>query len=134
MNNPSINSESHSVEHYFKIWAVVLALFVISVTVAQISDNRPLVLMTAFGIAIVQAFLVASYFMHLNEEHSYVLYLLLSMVLVLMTFYVGSIEDVGHTLGLNWVASDSQQLIEQHKEAQVDVGKIHQVQQPIIGH
>jgi len=115
-----VHSQQHSVAYYIKIWAVILVLFVISVSVALLSHDRPLVLVTAFGIAIVQATLVAAYFMHLNVEKRYAWYILLTMFLVLAMFYLGVQSDVNHPSGQNWVATDSMRLIKKHEGQPVE--------------
>jgi hypothetical protein len=42
--------------------------------------NKILTLITAFGIAIVKALIVAAFFMHLNVEKKYIWYVLLTML------------------------------------------------------
>jgi len=113
--NELAHSQPHPVARYIKIWAVILILFGISISVAILSHNRPLVLFTAFGIAVVQAFLVAAYFMHLNVEKRYAWYILPSMVLALVMFYAGTMADVNRPSGQNWVATDTMRIIKEHE-------------------
>ena len=65
-------SEHTTAMHYVKIWALLLVLLVISI-LGPMLEIKILTLITAFGIAIVKALLVAAYFMHLNIEKRYVL-------------------------------------------------------------
>ena len=44
-------------------------------------------LMTAFGIAVVKAYLVAANFMHLNIEKRYITYLLATMLMLMLLFF-----------------------------------------------
>lgn len=119
------NMESHSVNHYLKIWGAILVLFVISITIAQVSDNRPLVLITAFGIAIIQGILVAAYFMHLKDQPMYVAYLLLSMLLALVLLYAGTMADVNHPSGTHWIATDTTQIIKEHADKPIVQAERH---------
>ena len=57
----------HGPRHYVKIYIVLLVLFVVSLIGPEIGI-RWLTLITAFGIAVVKALLVASHFMQLNIE------------------------------------------------------------------
>lgn len=108
--------QAHSVSHYIQIWATILILFVVSITIAQVSYERPFVLVTSFGIAMVQAFLVAAYFMHLREEKAYITYLLISMLLALVLLYAGTMGDVNHSAGKNWEATDTAKIIQDNAD------------------
>jgi caa(3)-type oxidase subunit IV len=118
--------------HYVTIWIGILVLFIISITIAQLSDNRPLVLVTAFGIATAQAFLVAAYFMHLKSEQPYIWYIMLSMILALALLYAGTQVDVGEPSGRFWNAVDTIQIIDQHAGEAAEQG--HEQAQFAEGH
>jgi caa(3)-type oxidase subunit IV len=121
LSNPT-EQQAHGhnpVSHYLTIWFSVVVLFGISVAVAQVSESRPLVLVVAFGIAIIQIYLVAAYFMHLKGEKTYISYLLISMLLALSMLYWGTSDDVERTSGLFWKASDTIQIINAHKNQTV---------------
>jgi hypothetical protein len=60
-------------------------------------------LITAFGIAIVKAYLVAKNFMHLNLEPRYAVYLLTTMLVFMLLFFAGVAPDVMKHEGRNWV-------------------------------
>jgi caa(3)-type oxidase subunit IV len=99
------DDEAAHIKHYTKIYVTLLVLFGISVTGPVIGDlihNKPLVLVTAFGIAVVKAYLVCSNFMHLNVEKKYIGYLLTTTVVFMFLFYAGVAPDVMEHHGRNW--------------------------------
>ncbi len=102
-------SEHTSAMHYVKIWAVLLVLLIISV-LGPMLEVKILTLITAFGIAVVKALMVAAYFMHLNIEKRYVWYLLVMMLLVVGMFFVGTASDIMKPDGRNWVNRAAQDL------------------------
>ena len=57
---------------------------------------------TAFGIAIVKAYLVCTRFMHLNIEKKWVAYILAFMILMMVVFFAGVSPDVLKSTGHNW--------------------------------
>ena len=65
----------HGPSHYIKIWKILLVLLVISVLGPEL-EIKIVTLITAFGIAVVKAYMVAKYFMHVNIERKYVHYIL----------------------------------------------------------
>jgi caa(3)-type oxidase subunit IV len=98
--------EAAHIKHYTKIYVILLALFLVSVTgpvVGELVGSKALVLVTAFGIAVVKAFLVCSHFMHLNVEKRYIGYLLTTTVVFMFLFYAGVAPDVMEHHGRNWV-------------------------------
>jgi caa(3)-type oxidase subunit IV len=92
---------SHQPKDYVKIWAILLVLFFISVT-GPMLGIQVVTLITAFGIAIVKAWLVASKFMHLNIEKKYVTMLLFTMIAMVLLFFAGTAPDVMSHDGTNW--------------------------------
>jgi caa(3)-type oxidase subunit IV len=88
--------------NYVKIWAILLCLLVVSIAGPFL--GIPIVtLITAFGIAIVKAYLVAKNFMHLNIEPRYAVYLLTTMLVFVLLFFYGVAPDVMKHEGTNWV-------------------------------
>ena len=63
---------------------------------------RVLTLMTAFGVAIVKAYLVAKHFMHLNIEKRWVIYILVVMLAFMAVFFGGISPDVMKDGGTQW--------------------------------
>jgi caa(3)-type oxidase subunit IV len=105
--HPSTGSgQAHAHAHpsYFKIWAILSGLLVVSVAGTLLGLNIPtkITVTVAFTIAIIKAYMVARYFMHINLERKYVAYLVGAM-LVLMFLMVGAVSpDVMKHEGANW--------------------------------
>ena len=95
-------TESH-VHHpnYVKIWAILVALLVVSV-LGSLTHIRDVVLIAAFGVAIVKAYLVAKNFMHVNVEKRWVPYLLVVCLLFIFILFAGVSPDVMKHSGLHW--------------------------------
>lgn len=92
---------AHDERHYVKIWAILLVLLVVSVLGPFI--GVPVVtLMTAFGIAVVKAYLVAKHFMHLNIQPKYIVYLLVAGLTFIGLFFAGVAPDVMAHDGQRW--------------------------------
>lgn len=81
---------AHPHTNYVKIWAILCGLLVVSV-VGPMFEIRALTMVTAFGIAFVKAYLVATRFMHLNVEKKLVPYMLGTM-LAIMALMVGAMS------------------------------------------
>ena len=88
--------------NYIKIWAILLALLVVSIA-GPFLGIKVVTLITAFGIAIVKAYLVAKNFMHLNIEPRYAVYLLTTMLVFMLLLFAGAAPDVMKHEGRNWV-------------------------------
>jgi caa(3)-type oxidase subunit IV len=106
-------SDTYAPMKYVKIWGILLMLLAISI-VGPMFEKPALTLITAFGIALVKALLVASYFMHLNVERRYIRYMLYAMVLVIGLFFAGTAPDIMQANGLRWENQAVQELMEQH--------------------
>jgi caa(3)-type oxidase subunit IV len=91
----------HGDPYYVKVWAVLCVLFAISV-IGPTLGIRVVTLVTAFGIALVKAFLVAKHFMHLNIEKRWVIYILLVMIAFMVVFFWGVAPDVMKHGGPTW--------------------------------
>lgn len=109
------SEHSHGPMYYVKIWAVLLVLLVISLVGPEFGI-RWLTLVTAFGIAVVKALMVCAYFMHLNIEKKFIWYIMLGMLLMVAMFWFGTVTDVMHTSGRNWVKDSSLKVIEDNKD------------------
>jgi caa(3)-type oxidase subunit IV len=117
--------DHHEAEHlklYFKIYITLLVLFGISVlgpVIGGLVHSKALVLVTAFGIALVKAYLVCSHFMGLNIEKRYIGYLLTTTVVFMFLFYAGVSPDVMEHHGRNWenVAAKQETLRAQREHA-----------------
>jgi len=63
--------------NYVKIWAVLLVLLCVSLIGPEFGI-RWVTLLTAFGIAIVKAYIVADKFMHINEMPRFINYIVVT--------------------------------------------------------
>jgi caa(3)-type oxidase subunit IV len=93
---------AHEHPNYVKIWGILLVLLMISIT-GPMLGIKVVTLITAFGIAIVKAYMVAKNFMHLDIERQYVVYLLVTMLVFVLLFFAGTSPDVMKWEGDNWV-------------------------------
>ncbi|MCC6350270.1 MAG: cytochrome C oxidase subunit IV family protein [Candidatus Eisenbacteria bacterium] len=87
--------------NYVKIWAILVVLLVISV-VGPMTGIRVVMLITAFGVALVKAYLVAKNFMHLDIEKPIVHWLLGLALMFMVLLYAGVAPDVQKSDGQNW--------------------------------
>jgi len=87
--------------NYVRIWAVLLVLLVVSV-LGPMVGIKAVTLITAFGIAIVKAYLVAKNFMHLDLAPKLVAYIVVTMVVFMVLFFAGAAPDVMESHGSNW--------------------------------
>ena len=60
-------------------------------------------LITAFGIAVVKALMVARNFMHLPLERRYITYIVSTCLVFMLLFYAAVAPDVMKASGTNWV-------------------------------
>ena len=96
--------DAHHVD-YIKIYWVLLVLLGVSVAGPFIGDAfhmKAITLLTAFGIAVVKAYIVAANFMHLKFERKYILYLLFTAIAFMFLFYAGVSPDVMKHRGRGW--------------------------------
>jgi len=93
--------DAHGERHYIRIWALLCCLLVVSI-IGPMIGIRLLTLITAFGIAIVKAFLVAKHFMHVNIEKRWVAYILLAMIAFMVVMFGGVAPDVLKHSGQGW--------------------------------
>ncbi len=88
--------------NYVKIWAVLVILLAISVA-GPFFGVRIVTLITAFGVAIVKAYIVARNFMHLNIEKRYVVYLLSTAIAFMLLLFSAVAPDVMKHEGTGWI-------------------------------
>lgn len=107
----------HGQAYYVKIWGVLLVLLGASILGPLVAPHIEsaaagagahfvkgwmITLMTAFGIAVYKAYLVAANFMHLRIEKRYITYLLATMLTLMLLFFAGVSPDVMEHEGQNW--------------------------------
>jgi caa(3)-type oxidase subunit IV len=87
--------------NYVKIWGILVALLVVSV-LGPMTGIRVIMLITAFGIALVKAYLVAKNFMHLDVEKPIIHYALGLALVFMVLLYAGVAPDVQKSSGQQW--------------------------------
>jgi caa(3)-type oxidase subunit IV len=87
--------------NYVRIWAILTALLVVSVT-GPLIGIRVVTLIAAFGVALVKAYLVAKNFMHLDIEKPIVHWALGIALVFMVLLYAGVAPDVQKTTGDHW--------------------------------
>jgi caa(3)-type oxidase subunit IV len=100
MADHAAHAEAHHI-NYVRIWQILLVLLVVSV-LGPLLEIKIVTLITAFGIAVVKAYLVAKNFMHLNVQPRYVVYILGTALVFMLLFYAGTAGDVMKHAGDNW--------------------------------
>jgi len=97
----------HAHPNYVKVWAILLALLAVSVA-GPFLGIKAVTLITAFGVAVVKAYMVAKNFMHVNVEPRFVVYLMCTMLIFMLLFFAGVSPDVMKFEGSNWVKPHAQ--------------------------
>ena len=98
----SEHAEAHGDAQYIKIWAWLLVLLIISF-VGPEAGIEWLTLFTAFGIAIIKAYMVAVHFMHINLTPRFMIYTVATTLVFMLLFFAGAAPDVMKDSGTNWV-------------------------------
>jgi caa(3)-type oxidase subunit IV len=96
------HAEAHPHPNYLKVYAILVALLVVSVT-GPMLGIRVITLIAAFGIALVKAYMVAKNFMHLNVEKRWIHWALGLALVFMVLLYAGISPDVGRDSGQRWV-------------------------------
>jgi caa(3)-type oxidase subunit IV len=104
-----VQTEPH-IHHpnYIKVWAALVALLIVSV-LGSFTHIRPVVLIAAFGVALIKAFLVAKNFMHVTIEKRWVPYLLVICLLFVVILFAGVAPDVMKHSGEHWTNPSANQ-------------------------
>ena len=95
-------SEAYAHPNYVKIWVWLVVLLLISVA-GPMLEIPSLTIITAFGIAVIKAFLVAANFMHLKFEKQIISFLLILALCLLCVFFFGLAPDIMMTDGEQWI-------------------------------
>jgi caa(3)-type oxidase subunit IV len=135
------DEQGHNDEHghhegpgYVKVYFILLVLFLISVAGPEIRDSgviemspmvgNAMVLITAFGIALVKAYYVIAYFMHLKFERKIVTYMLTTTIVFMMLFFAAVAPDIMKHSGSNWVNAAAASEVERALEEQKNPPKV----------
>ena len=95
----------HGHTYYVKIWAILVALLIASVIgpfIGSALGAKWITLLTAFGIAVVKAYMVAAKFMHLEVEKRLASLIILTALALVFLFYGAVAGDVMNHEGTNW--------------------------------
>jgi caa(3)-type oxidase subunit IV len=87
--------------NYVRIWAILVGLLAVSV-VGPMAGIRVVTLITAFGIALVKAYMVAKNFMHLDVEKRIVHWALGIALVLMVMLYAGIAPDTQNHDGQQW--------------------------------
>ena len=93
---------THAHPNYVKIWLRLVVLLVIS-TVGPMLEIPIITLITAFGIAVLKAFMVAANFMHLKFEKHIIWFMMIMSLILLGVFFFGVAPDIMQTEGDQWI-------------------------------
>lgn len=99
----------HSVDHYWKIYLTLVGLFLVSFIGPFVAEVMPeglfrtvFVLIVAFAVALVKAWLVAKHFMHVTMEKRFVHYMVITGLVFMLMFVAAVSPDVMNHHGSNW--------------------------------
>ncbi len=87
--------------HYVKVYLALIGLFVVSVAGPTLEITW-VTLTTAFGVAVIKAWLVIKHFMHLAIERPIAKWFLAASVLLMVLLWGGVAPDVQKHEGANW--------------------------------
>ena len=95
-----MSEQVHDTHHgnYVKIWAILVVLLAVSV-VGPMFEIRVVTLVTAFGVAIVKAYLVIKHFMHINHTPRFIPYLVVTCLVFMLLFFAAVAPDVMNDTG-----------------------------------
>jgi caa(3)-type oxidase subunit IV len=88
--------------NYVKIWAILVVLLVVSVF-GPFLQIRIITLITAFGIALVKAYMVAKNFMHVDVEKPIIHWMMVTALVFMVLLFAGVAPDVMKEDGRRWV-------------------------------
>lgn len=117
-------ADAHHGPNPVKIWGILLALLIVSILGPELKIQW-LTLVTAFGIAIVKAYLVVKHFMHLTIEKKWVGYLLVTMLAFMLVFVGGVSPDVMKHEGQRWDNTAAKAAVEKGLKAAAEHGGGH---------
>ncbi len=100
MSDHAQHAGAHST-NYVKIWLILVGLLVVSV-IGPMTGIRVIMLIAAFGVALVKAYLVAKNFMHVNVQKPVVHWMMLVALLLMVVLFAGVAPDAMKQSGENW--------------------------------
>ena len=96
-----MSEPNHSHPDYIRIWQWLMGLLIISI-VGPMLGITWILLLTAFGVAVVKALMVSAWFMHLNTEKRFIWYLLTVSIVFLAILFFFIAPDILRHEGTNW--------------------------------
>lgn len=108
---------AHNPNKYRNIYLALLALLIVSIIGPEFGILW-LTLVTAFGVAVVKAWMVVREFMHLKGERKVVIWFLASSIILVFLFFAGVAPDVMRHEGTNWVHISAQEVVERGIEVE----------------
>ena len=96
-----MSEAAHGPAHYKKVYFILLGLLVVSF-IGPMMGIQWLTLVTAFGIAVVKAWMVMKNFMHITDQPRYIGYIIATCVVFMLLFFAGTAGDVMKHSGDNW--------------------------------
>jgi caa(3)-type oxidase subunit IV len=104
--DPAAHAAGHGTHrNYVKIWSILVVLLVVSV-IGPFAGIRVVTLITAFGIALVKAYMVAKNFMHLDVEKPIIQWLMAVALVLMVLMFSGLAPDVMKDRGRNWTKDE----------------------------
>lgn len=91
----------HGYNYYVKIWVYLMVLLVISI-VGPTFEILVVTLITAFGVAVVKALMVAAWYLHLSTEKKYIWLLLIGALIFMGGLFIGVAPDIMNKEGTLW--------------------------------
>ena len=98
------HGESHEA-HYVRIWAILVVLLLVSYFGPMVATKLGwhwLLLTTAFGVAVIKAYMVAKNFMHINVENRIIHFMMITGVALMVLLYGAIAPDIQKGTGQNW--------------------------------
>jgi len=98
------HGESHEA-HYVRIWAILVVLLLVSYFGPMLATKLGwhwLLLTTAFGVAVIKAYMVAKNFMHINVENRIIHFMMITGVALMVLLYGAIAPDIQKGTGQNW--------------------------------
>jgi len=111
----------HPPSFYIKTWAILVVLLGISIVGPELGI-RVVTLITAFGIAVVKAWLVCARFMHLDAQKKWVVYFLVVALGFMGLFFFAIAPDILKHEGTNWKNQAAIDEIARHDMSKPDHG------------
>jgi caa(3)-type oxidase subunit IV len=105
-----------------------MVMFLISVIGPEVTENKVLILLSAFGIAIVKAIIVAGWFMHLKWEKKYIWYAVCTSLAFMFLFVFAVAPDIMKPSGHNWksnIVVKAEDGMPHHDDHSADHGEGH---------